>query len=300
MFVEKIRIRILLVRWIKTIFHISDLNLFLRDVRLYSSKFVYCKKFTVVDLVNLMCEMGMKPGSTIVIHCAMKQFYNFSGTAEELIDAIIEKLGPEGTLCMPSYPFDKKNENILFDVIKSPTAAGYLAETFRKRKGVKRSLNKLHSVCAFGKYADYLINEHHLSKTCFDEKSPYYKLAKLNGLSFSLGLPKYYIGTIEHVCESLLCNELGFFRDCFLKEVNFRYKDENQLEIYHKMWTCDRLYLRAHNSKLIDTYFDKEKFSRKRISNLRVSMFDVGYTVDRLVDLAMQGKTLYSYPKFYK
>ena len=129
MFVEKIRIRILLVRWIKTIFHISDLNLFLRDVRLYSSKLVYCKKFTVVDLVNLMCEMGMKPGSTIVIHCAMKQFYNFSGTAEELIDAIIEKLGPEGTLCMPSYPFDKKNENILFDVIKSPTAAGYLAET---------------------------------------------------------------------------------------------------------------------------------------------------------------------------
>ena len=66
------------------------------------------------------------------------------------------------------------------------------------------------------------------------------------------------------------------------------------------MWTCDRLYLRAHNSKLIDTYFDKEKFSRKRISNLRVSMFDVGYTVDRLVDLAMQGKTLSSYPKFYK
>ena len=54
MFVEKIRIRILLVRWIKTIFHISDLNLFLRDVRLYSSKLVYCKKFTVVDLVNLM------------------------------------------------------------------------------------------------------------------------------------------------------------------------------------------------------------------------------------------------------
>ena len=180
-------------------------------------------------------------------------------------------------------------------------AAGYLAETFRKYPGVKRSLNKLHSVCAIGKYADYIINEHNLSLTCFDEKSPYYKLAILNGKSVSLGLPRHFIGTIMHVCESLLREQLPYFRDKFSREVTFHYIDENGNSLLHTMYTgaLKEPYIKRRNTYLVDTYFNPDMFQRRKLSNIWINMYDAYYTVQRLSELALEGKTLFAYPHFY-
>lgn len=293
--------RLKMVRLIKSIFNISDFTLFTRRLKRNVEKIVYHTTFTAQDVVKVMVNMGMKQGSVVMVHCAMNNFYNYRGSADELINEILHVLGPEGTLCMPAYPFDKRNPDKIFDVRSDKTAAGYLAETFRQYPGVKRSLNKLHSVCALGKDAEFLVSEHHLSKTCFDEKSPFYKLGLLEGLSFSLGLPHYFIGTIGHVCESLLTEKLLYFRNQFSKEIQYIYIDNEGRQIYHTMNTGSKVpYIRSRNTKLINTYFEKEKYGRVRLSNIWINMFDVKYTIHRLMELACDGKTIYTYPAFYR
>lgn len=290
------------VRFIKKVFHINNLSLWIRRKRQQLEKLFYRKTYTATDIISALADMGLRPGTAIVVHCAMNNFYNYRGTATDLIEALLKYLGPEGTLCMPAYPFDKDNADKVFDVRSDKTAAGYLAETFRNYPGVKRSLNKLHSVCAIGKYADYLTNEHHLSETCFDEKSPYYKLAVLGGKSVSLGLPIYFVGTISHVCESLLRARLPYFRDKFTRKLSFQYIDQNGNRLQHSMYTGDsrKPYIRAKNTHLVDTYFDHGMFKHQRLSNIWINMYDARYTVHRLSELALEGKTLFTYPVFYK
>ena len=288
-----------IVKVIKRLFGIDNLSLWVRKRQQDLESVFYHKKYTAKELVNKLVELGMKPGSTVVVHCAMNNFYNYHGTVNELIDEMQAALGPEGTLCMPAYPKDKNNTNMVFDVRNTPTAAGILAETFRKRPGVKRSLNQLHSVCAYGPHADEIVSEHHLSRTCFDEKSPYYKIAMLGGLTISLGLPKYFIGTIEHVPDSLLMDEIPFYSNKFTRPVTFTYIDERGKEIKHTMLSCSSVpYVLSHKTKLVDKYFDKQRYSRTRFSNIWINMFDARYLVDKLQDLGRQGKTIYSYPTF--
>ncbi len=157
---------------------INNFSLFRKRMLKKCGKIIYKKKYTAADIINTMMELGMKKGSVVCIHSSMMQFYNYVGSAEELINAIIDAIGPEGTLVMPAYPNQQiaESEGYIFDAKKDKTVAGYLAETFRKHPGVKRSLNVEHSVCAIGKYADYLLNEHQYSKDCWDKKSPYYKM----------------------------------------------------------------------------------------------------------------------------
>jgi aminoglycoside 3-N-acetyltransferase len=245
--------------------------------------------------------MGMKPSSVVIVHCAMNNFYNYCGSADELIDELLRALGPEGTLCMPAFPHNKYDNNCVFDVRTEPTAAGLLAETFRKKPSVKRSLNQLHSVCALGPKADYIVSEHHLSQTCFDEHSPFYKIYELGGQSISLGLPDYFIGTCAHVSECLLRDELAYFRDKFTTPVTFHYIDHNGNNLNHTMFTYGKTpYIRQRSTHLLDKGFHQPEYIRERFSNIWINIFDVRYLVDTLTRLAREGKTIYSFPKFYR
>lgn len=294
-------VRSQMVRIIKRLFQIKNFTLFVRKKRQQIERLFYRRTYTADDIVTILADMGIRPGMAIVVHCAMNNFYNYRGSAVDLIEALLRFLGPDGTLCMPAYPYDKDNADKVFDVRTDKTAAGYLAETFRNYPGVKRSLNKLHSVCAIGKDADFLLGEHHLSQTCFDEKSPYYKLGVLGGKSVSLGLPSYFIGTISHVCESLLREQMPYFKDKFCKQVTFNYIDSDGTSLHHTMYTEAKVpYVQYKNTHLVDTYFDSTKYQRRRLSNIWINVYDARYTIERLKELALEGKTRFSYPPFYQ
>lgn len=285
-----------IVSSLKHIFGIHDMTLFLRKKKQKIEKLFYKKKYNAEDIIEILKQNGITSGRPLFIHSAMGNMYNYVGTADELIDKLIEFVGPNGTLCMPAYPVDKFNTQKIFDVRKDKTAAGYLAETFRKRPGVVRSLNKLHSVCAYGKDADYLIKDHYLSDTCFDEKSPYYKAGLLDGYTVSLGLPQWYIGTVEHVCESLLYKKVDFFTKKFDRKLTFEYVDCNGLHSYHTMNSLSsnqNNYERVHNTKLVDKYFSPSKYFRKKLSNIWITGYNMKYTCETLTELGEKGITLY-------
>lgn len=292
------KIKRIFVNIIKKTFHVKNLTLYFRKKKHSIQKLIYKKKYNTFDIIRILQNSGVQPGRPIIVHCAFGNLYNFEGTADELIDALLDYIGSEGTLCMPAYPKDKYNNKNTFDVLNTKSAAGYLSEVFRKRNGVKRSLNQLHSVCAFGKDADYIVNDHVNSRICFDEHSPFYKIGQLGGYIVDLGLPEYYIGTGCHVCEALLFDEVPYFQRKFTKEIEFTYKDAQGRIVKHKMLTkASEPYVRDKSTSLIDTYFDNTKYKRTKLSNMWINVFDMKYLYTRLSELALEKKCIYKYPK---
>lgn len=291
-----------IVSSLKRAFGISNATVFFRRRRQDIQKLFYHKTFTADDIIKVIEKSGVKPGSTVIIHSAMGNFYNYKGTAEDLIDKLLNYLGPDGTLCMPAYPSDKFNTNIVFDVQNAKSAAGYLSEVFRKYPKVKRSLNQLHSVCAIGKNADFVTREHHLSRICFDEHSPFQKIAELGGFTINLGMPKWFVGTAEHICEARLYGKLPYFTKKFSIEKEYSYINAEGEKLKHKMLSSSELlYVRKKSTGIVDKNFDKDKYKRTKLSNIWITVFDVKYLSDKLEKLALvDHKTIYATPKFFE
>ena len=283
---------------IKKLFGIKNLTLSIRRKKQSFEKIIYRKKYTADDIIEILRKQGVKPGHPLVIHSAFGNLYNYQGTADELLDKLIEFLGPDGTLCLPAFPKDKYNPINIFDVRNTPSAAGYLTELFRKRPGVKRSLNQLHSVCALGKDADKIVGEHHLSRICFDEHSPYYIIGQLGGYSVNLGLPDWFIGTGGHVCEALVFDKINYFKNKFSEPETYTYINENGEIVKHTMLAKSKQkYIRIRSTRIIDTYFEKSKYGRTKLSNIWIVSFDMRYLYERLSELAEQGVFIYAYPE---
>lgn len=268
--------------------------------RLRIYPYLYKKRFNVKNLTDIMEEMGMTRGSVIFIHSSWDEFYNFNGNEVQLIEKILDIIGPDGTLAMPAYPLLRKNK--IFNLRHSVTRAGILQEAFRKYNNVKRSINVQHSVCAIGKNAEYLLFEHHLGETCWDEKSPYYKLASLNALVFSLGLRKYYIGTMVHCVESVLRMKVPYFRDFFNKEKTcFYYSLDNNSPVeYYYQYDMNENNPRKNyffgNMIIANRYFTNSYYRYSKISNLQISMFRANLVIPKMIELGAKGNTIYKKP----
>ncbi len=253
--------------------------------------YFYKKKFSPADVVAAMERAGMKRGSTVMIQSSWGEFYNCTGTPDELIKEILKALGEEGTLCMACMPRVGKDE--VFDVRNSPSTAGYLSECFRKYPGVKRSINERHSVCGIGPNADYLLNEHHLGETAWDEKSPYYKFSKVNALMFGFGLGPYWLGTIAHCVDSLLKDELPYFHDMWdAEKTMYYYIDYDGVK---KSYLNYDMPLSGRHIR-ITSYFKSRWIANKylhshfqQVSNLQISCFEAAEIIEVLVKLARKG-----------
>ena len=282
---------------LKKVTGIKDFSLFRKEVHKRIGKIIYHKKYTAHDLVALMQEMGMKKGSVVCIHSSMKEFYNYQGTAEELIKAILEVIDiEEGTLIMPAFPIYELmyDPTYIFDKEKDKTGAGYLAETFRKMPGVYRSINVQHSVCALGKHAKWLTKNHHECHDCWDVDSPWQRMLTLDALVFNMGLPRSYMGTFHHCVESVLQYEHPYWKQFINQEMVFRYYDDNHKV---KTYTCFKDNIdRRTRKKQVTKYFDSNDWCIRRISNLEVKVFYTKYCFPKMLSLGRHGISVYYIP----
>lgn len=286
---------------IKRITGIKDLTAFRKEIKKKYGKIFYHKKYNADDLISIMKKMGMKKGSVVCIHAAMKEFYNYRGTAQELIEKILNVITPEGTLLMPAYPQRDYilDHNFIFDVRTTPTAAGYLAETFRKYPGVIRSINTQHSVCAIGKYANWLTKDHHRCRNCWDENSPWYRMTQLNALVFNLGIQSHYIGTFVHCVEGLLWKEHPYWNQFFNLTFTFKYRNKEGNIGTYSCYTSN-IERRTHEMVLIKHL--KAYMHKTKISNLLIQEYDTHECLKMMLDLGRKGITMYYVPspKMYK
>ena len=137
------------------------------------------------DILHALRWMGVTQGDILIVHCAWRSLYNYKdGTPESLIKVLRMAIGPEGTLVMPSYGFEKN----VFDLKNTPSNAGVLSEVFRRLPGVIRSEIPHFALAAAGPAAQEIFCESLDCKYGFDSHSPYRKAAQMGAKVLLVGL----------------------------------------------------------------------------------------------------------------
>jgi aminoglycoside 3-N-acetyltransferase len=123
-----------------------------------------------------------------------------------VIEALLEVLGPDGTLVMPAESPQLSDLASLevFDPKTTATTMGAIPEAFRSYPGTHRSSHPLVSVCANGRRARAITAEHAL-ELCEGRGTPFEKLYELDGWTLLLGVG-FNRCTSLHYAESLVPN----------------------------------------------------------------------------------------------
>ncbi|ADZ84967.1 aminoglycoside N(3)-acetyltransferase [Cellulosilyticum lentocellum] len=158
------------------------------------------------DLLEGLQSIGIEKGQSIMVHTSLSSFGYVCGGAQVIIEALLEGVGEEGTIMMPTQSWKNLDPSYgvhweepekwwplirehwpAYDKDITPTnTMGAVAEMFRKWPGTLRSDHPARSVAAYGKNAKYLVSQHDLSDI-FGETSPLAKLYEIDGYVLLLG-----------------------------------------------------------------------------------------------------------------
>jgi aminoglycoside 3-N-acetyltransferase len=133
---------------------------------------------TKADLKRGFCEVGVRGGHIVGVHSSLSRFGYVEGGADTVIDALLESVGPSGSVVMPSY-----SNNVERDVPKTPeeealgvtwksrilpynprtdsTWTGKITDTFWRRPEALRGSHPTHSLAVIGPHAAALIEGWH-------------------------------------------------------------------------------------------------------------------------------------------
>lgn len=140
-----------------------------------------------VQFKNDLTALGINAGDTVLVHSSMKALKT-KCTPDEIIDALEEVLGDEGTLLMPALTYENVTpQHPVFESTKTEPCIGLLPTVFMHRPGVKRSLHPTHSVCAKGKLAHTLTVRHAMDQTAVGPHSPFMLLPLYRGKLLFIG-----------------------------------------------------------------------------------------------------------------
>lgn len=101
--------------------------------------------------------LGVEAGDVLLVHCSYRAVRPVEGGPDGLISAILEALGPTGTLVMPSWSGE---DDEIFDPERSETDAdlGVLPRLFWKRPSAARS-DHPHAFAALGSAAAEIVRD---------------------------------------------------------------------------------------------------------------------------------------------
>ena len=157
--------------------------------------------YDVGHLVNDLKNLGVQAGDTLLVHSGFKKIH--AKSVQDVIEALMTALTPEGTLVMPSFPggseFFMMQSGIVFDVRNHPTDCGVIPNTFWKMPGVKRSLNAGHSMAAYGKDADAILAGHENCRVSAGWGSPFEKIIRRGGKILLIGTDHNHNTTLHYV-----------------------------------------------------------------------------------------------------
>lgn len=175
---------------------------------------------TQEDLVKDFRACGVAKGQHLIVHASLSRLGFVVGGAETLIRALLELVGEEGTLMMPSqtwknldpqtgvhweepvecWPVIREHWPAYDKAVTPAIGMGVTAEMLRSWPGAQRSDHPARSFAAVGKYAEDLTADHDLSNI-FGDGSPLDRLYRLNGHVLLIGVG-YDKNTSLHLAEA--------------------------------------------------------------------------------------------------
>ncbi len=151
------------------------------------------------QLVADLKRLGLQPGDIVLVHSSLSSIGRVEGGADSVIEALLEVLGPSGTLAFPSFHWMQPYDPNL------PSKMGVISERFRTWPGVVRGFHATHPVNAIGPQADALLKDHIESPTSSGPETPFGRLIEFGGKILLLGVDNdrnTTMHTIEQIVEA--------------------------------------------------------------------------------------------------
>ena len=124
------------------------------------------------DLVRDLKALGVSTGDLLCVKVSLRSIGSIDGGADALIDALLETIGPSGTLVTDSFvnvysPLSRAFWAITVDK-NTPSYAGALANTMLKRPNVQRSRHPVQKFALIGSLAERLAIGHTADSYAYD------------------------------------------------------------------------------------------------------------------------------------
>ena len=160
-------------------------------------------------------KLGLRPGGVAMIHCRMSALGHVAGGAETVVRALLDALGPDGTLMAYTGWQDEPPEDLgqldeqtkliyleehpAYDprVALSRRDHGRIPEALRTWPGARHSGHPEAGVAAVGLLADTLTARHPYNDT-YGPGTPYARLVELGGRVVVLGAPLDTVTLVHH------------------------------------------------------------------------------------------------------
>lgn len=159
------------------------------------------------SLVADLRRLGVQQGATLMVHSSLARLGFVVGGPQTVVEALLETIGPDGTLVMPTHSSDVSDpawwqnppvpetwwdtiraEMPAYDPARTPTRLmGSIVEYFRTLPGVLRSANPVVSAAALGPNADRITAGHEFERG-LGETSPQARIYDLDGSILLLGV----------------------------------------------------------------------------------------------------------------
>lgn len=157
-------------------------------------------------LTNGLAEIGITAGDVVLVHSSMNGLGHIDGGPNAVIDAVLQAVGPIGTVLFPTLTGTRSNGPELpprIDLATTPCWTGLIPETARQRSDALRSIHPTHSVVALGANREEWTQGHEHGHSPCDEASPYFRLMEQGGLILLLGGVDHDSNTSVHCIEEL-------------------------------------------------------------------------------------------------
>lgn len=166
------------------------------------------------ELLRALRALGVKPGDTVMLHSAWSREHGFRGSVGELVDTVVEAVGPDGHLLMVTLPtrgsaLDWLESGRKTDLRRTPSMMGMVSETFRRRPGVVRSVHPTHPIAVLGPDAPRFVDAHPGCLYPCGPGTPFDEVARADGIVVFLNVPIDTF-TFFHYLEHLVHERLPF------------------------------------------------------------------------------------------
>lgn len=157
------------------------------------------------DLLRTYADLGVAEGETIYVTSDLWEVRGFDqpgGRAmlKAHVDALLELLGPSGTICVPTASVHLCNTDIVFDPAETESKLrGAISEYVRRMPDSRRSFHPFFSYAAVGPEAEAITGD--VPRGAFAYGSPEYRMMNLDALCVSIGKHPRFTCTTVHLVE---------------------------------------------------------------------------------------------------
>lgn len=150
------------------------------------------------DIVAGIRSLGVGAGDLLLAHSSLKSFGRVEGGAKAVAEALMESVGPEGTVLVPTFNYG----TLPYDARSTPSLTGAVTDAFWRLPGAMRSAHPTHAFAAVGPLAAELLADHEDAHP-LGRRSPLWRLWERDGWVLLMGCD-HRANSMIHVAEEVM------------------------------------------------------------------------------------------------